>query len=119
MPQGAGPSSDLFNIHTDSQLRGRSGIYKNVDDILTAVPTPGQLEEKMEAVLEVCLKGNMKLSYSKFQYARQATLGGVTIESLKQGGDNERRVHLTQEDEKIKIFLDIQSPTSKTKIRRI
>ena len=53
MPQGAGPSSDLFNIHTDPQLRGHYGIYKNVDDIPTAAPTPGQLEEKMEAVLEV------------------------------------------------------------------
>ena len=40
--------SDLFNIHTDPQLRGCKGIYKNVDDILTAAPTPGQLEQKME-----------------------------------------------------------------------
>ena len=28
MPQGAGPSSDLFNIHTDPQVRGCKGIYK-------------------------------------------------------------------------------------------
>ena len=61
MPQGA----DLFNIHTDPQLRGRDGIYKNIDDILTATPNPGQLEEKMEAVLEVCLKKNMNPSPSK------------------------------------------------------
>ena len=27
MLQGTGPSSDLFNIHTDPQLRGCSGIY--------------------------------------------------------------------------------------------
>lgn len=56
MPQGTRPSFDLFNIHTDPQLRGCSGIYKNIDDILTAAPTPGQLEEKMDAVLNVCLK---------------------------------------------------------------
>ena len=62
MPQGAGPSSDLFNIHTDQQLRGTKGVYKNVDDILTAAPTPGQLEQKMEQVLKVCRKRNMKLS---------------------------------------------------------
>ena len=60
MPQGAGPSSDLFNIHTDPQLRGCKGIYKNVDDILTAAPTPGQLEKKMEDLLKVCRKKNMK-----------------------------------------------------------
>ena len=66
MPQGAGPSSDLFNIHCDSQLRGHEGIYKKVDDILTAAPNPGQLEEKMEDVLRVCKKKNMKLSPSKF-----------------------------------------------------
>ena len=35
-------------------------LYKNVYDILTATPTPRQLEEKMEAILEVCLKKNMK-----------------------------------------------------------
>ena len=70
MPQGAGPSSDLFNIHTVPQLRGQSGIYKDVNGILTAGPTPGQLEEKMEAVLKVCgLKHNMKLSPSKFECA--------------------------------------------------
>ena len=40
MPQGAGPSSDLFIIHTDPQLRGTKCVYKNVDDILTAAPTP-------------------------------------------------------------------------------
>ena len=66
MSQGAGQSSDLFNIHTDPQIRGCKGIYKNVDDILPAAPTPGQLEKKMEEVLKVCRKKNMKLSPSKF-----------------------------------------------------
>ena len=74
MPQGAGPSSDLFNIHTDPQLRGRERIYKNVDDILIAATTPGQLEVKMEDVLKVCRKKNMKLSPSKFQWARRSPL---------------------------------------------
>ena len=40
MPQGAGPSSNLFNIHTDPQLRGCIDIYKNFDDILTINPWP-------------------------------------------------------------------------------
>ena len=53
-------------------------LYKNGYDILTATPTPRQLEEKMEAILEVCLKKNVKLSPLKFQCARQ-----VTIEALK------------------------------------
>ena len=39
MPQGAGPSSDLFNIHTDQQLMTFSQLPL------------GQLEEKMEAIL--------------------------------------------------------------------
>ena len=113
MPQGAGPSSDLFNIHTDPQLRGTKGVYKNVDDILTAAPTPGQLEHKMEQVLKVCRKRNMKLSPSKFQCARQVTFGGVNIEALKQRGDTETRVYLTPEDEKIQKFLDIEEPKTK------
>ena len=101
MPQGAGPSSDLFNIHTDPQLRGTKGVYKNVDDILTAAPTPGQLEQKMEQVLKVCRKRNMMLSPSKFQCSRQVTFGGVNIKALRQRGDTETRVYLTAEDEKI------------------
>ena len=35
MPQGAGPSSILFNIHTDPHLRGRDGIYKYIDNYYT------------------------------------------------------------------------------------
>ena len=46
MPQGAGPSLDLFNIHTDPQVRGCSWVYKNVDDIFTAAATPGEVEKK-------------------------------------------------------------------------
>ena len=98
MPQGAGPSSDLFNIHKDPQLRGTKGVYKNVDDILTAAPTQRQLEQKMDQVLKVCRKKNMKISPSKFQCARQVTFGGVNIEGLKQRGDTETRVYLTLED---------------------
>ena len=112
-PHGAGPSSDLFNIHTDLQLRGCKGVYKNVDDILTAAPTPGQLEQKMEQVLKVSRKRNMKLSPSKFQCARQVTFGGVNIEALKQQGYTETRVYLTPEDEKIQKFLDIEEPRTK------
>ena len=81
MPQGAGPSSDLFNIHTDPQLKGCSWVYRNVDDILTAAPTPGELDEKMETVRKVCVQRNMKLSLSKFQCPHQVTFEGVIIES--------------------------------------
>ena len=92
---------------------------KKNNDILTAAPTPGQLEEKMEAVLEVCLKRNMKLSPSKFHCARQVSFGRVTIESLKQRGNDKRRMYLTPEDKKVKHFLDIQSPKSKNEIQHI
>ena len=54
---------------TKPEPRGRDGICKSVDDILTATPTPGQLEEKIEAELKVCLKKSLKLSPSKFQCA--------------------------------------------------
>ena len=43
----------------------------------------------------------------------------VTAESRKQRGDDERRVYLFPEYEKIKNFLDIQSPKSKTEIQHI
>ena len=40
--------------------------------------------EKMEAILKLCLKRNMKLSPSRFQCAHQVAFGGVTIDSLIQ-----------------------------------
>ena len=49
-----------------------------------------ELEQKMEDVLKVCRKKNMKLSPSKFQCARQVNFGGVTIEALKQKDDTQR-----------------------------
>ena len=55
-------SSDLFNIHIDPELKGRCGVYKNVDNILTAAPSHNQLVETMEAVLKVYLQRNMKLT---------------------------------------------------------
>ena len=79
---------------SSTSTQTHSSIYKNVNDILTAAPTLGHLEETMEAVLKVCLKRNMKLSPFKFQCACQVTFGGVTIESLKQRDDDERRVYL-------------------------
>ena len=81
--------------------------------IMCSAPTPEQLEQKMEQVLKVCRKKNMKLSPSKFQCARQVTFGGVNIEALKQRGDTETRVYLTPEDEKIQKFLDIEEPRTK------
>lgn len=105
-------------IHS-SEVANAYIIYKKVDDILNATPTPGKLEEKMEDALKVYRKRNMKLSPSKFQCARQLTFRGVTIEALKQKGDTERRVYLTPEDEKIQNFLNIQSPKTKTEVQRI
>ena len=73
----------------------------------------------MEAVLKVYLKRKMKLSPSKYQCARQVTFGGVTIEYRNQRGDDERRVYLSPQDEKMNNFLDIQSLKSKTEIQCI
>ena len=84
-------------------------IYKNVDDILTAAPTPGDLEEKMKAVFKVCVQRNMKLSPAKFQCTRQVAFGRVTIESCRQRRDSEMMVYLSPEEEKIKNFPDIKS----------
>ena len=53
-------SSDYFNRCTDDQIRNVPGYYKNIDDVLVCANNIGMLEQRMEKMLEVCLKKNMK-----------------------------------------------------------
>ena len=54
-------SYDYFNLCTDDQIRNVPGYYKNIDDVLLSADNMGMLEERMEKMLEVCLRKNMKL----------------------------------------------------------
>ena len=60
LPQGASVSSDYFNICTDDQIRNVPGYYKNIDDVLVSASNMEMLEQRMEKIIEVCLKKNMK-----------------------------------------------------------
>ena len=73
----------------------------------------GMLEQRMEKMLEVCLKKNMKLHPDKLQIGRRVTFGGVTIEACKAEGDAERRVYMSPSEEKLQAFLDLKTPEFK------
>ena len=56
LPQGASVSSDYFNICTDDNIRGMPGMYKNINDVLLTGSNMGMLEERLERMLEVCVR---------------------------------------------------------------
>ena len=62
LPQGASVSSDYFNICTDDDIRGMPGMYKNIDDVLITGNDMEKLEERLEKMLKVCERKNMKLN---------------------------------------------------------
>ena len=113
LPQGASVSSGYFNICTDDQIHNVPGYYKNIDDVLVSASNMEMLEQRMEKMLEVCLKKNMKLLPDKMQIGRRATFGRVTIEACKSDGDAQRRVYMSPREEKLQTFLDLQTPQSK------
>ena len=34
LPQGTASSPEVFNIATDERIKGKEGVFKNVDDIM-------------------------------------------------------------------------------------
>ena len=119
LPQGASVSSDYFNICTDEEIRGKPGTYKNIDDVLVSGNHIVTLEERLERMLKVCLKKNMKLHPDKLQIGRRVTFGGVTIEASKTVGDDQRRVYMSPSEEKLQTFLDLQTPQTKVEVQRV
>ena len=118
LPQGAAISSDYFNITTDPDLRGAPGVYKNIDDILVSASNLQMLEQRMERMLEVCLKKNMKLHPEKIQLGRRVEFGGVSVEACRAKGDNQKRVYLSPSEDKLAAFLDLKTPESKVEVQR-
>ena len=80
-------SSGYFNICTENEIRNVPGYYKNIDDVLVSANNMGMLEERMEKMLKVSLRKNMKLHPDKLQIGRKLTFGGVTIEAWIAEGD--------------------------------
>ena len=115
-PQGASVSSDYFNICTDDQIHNVPGYYKNIDDVLVSASNMEMLEMRMEKMLEVCLKKNMKLHSDKMQIGRRVTSGRVTIEACKSDGDTHWRVYMSPSEEKLQTFLDLKTPQSKVEV---
>ena len=63
----------------------------------------------------------MKLNPDKLQLGRKVTFGGIDIEACRGVGDTDTRrtVYLSPSEEKLKAFLDVQTPQSKTEVQRI
>ena len=91
-------------------------MYKNIEDIMVTGNSIVALEERMEKILKVCLRKNLKLHPDKLQIGRRVTFDGVTIEACKTEGDNQRRVYMSPSEEKLQTFLDLKTPQSKVEV---
>ena len=77
------------------------------------------LEERLEKMLKVCERKNMKLHPEKLQLGRRVTFGGVTIEASQTVGDDRKRVYLSPSEDKLQTFLDLETPKSKVEVQRV
>ena len=65
-PMGVCSSADLFNLHTDGEIRWEgNNVLKNMDDWLVSGRTLEELEGKLEKLLSFCKKKNLKLNPEK------------------------------------------------------
>ena len=94
-------------------------MYKNIDDVLITGNNIIILEERLERMLKVCVRKNMKLHPDKLQIGRRVTFGGVTIEASKTKGDEQRRVYMSPSEDKLQTFLDLKTPKSKVEVQRV
>ena len=99
-------------------MRGAPGIYKNIDDVLVSASNIVMLEQRMEKMLQVCLKKNMKLHPDKVQLGRRVEFGGVSVEACRTEGDDQKRVYLSPSEKKLKTFLDLKTPETKVEVQR-
>ena len=77
-PMGLCSSSDEFCRRTDEALAGLP-IRKLVDDILITASTLGDLQTKIDMLLQRCHSHNIVLSKPKFQIAEEISFAGYTI----------------------------------------
>ena len=50
LPQGTASSPEVFNIATDECIKGKEGVFKNVDDIMGSGPNLDDLDKRMRSV---------------------------------------------------------------------
>ena len=73
----------------------------------------------MRVLLSVCRSRNMKLAPSKFPLGRLGIYGGSVLEAAMHNEDDKPAVYISPTQEKLDVFLNIQSPTYTKDIQRI
>ena len=76
---GLSSSSDEWCRHSDRVMEGFSWCKKIVNDILIWAPTPGDLEERLRAVVKRCEQLHVTISRSKFQIASTLNFAGCIV----------------------------------------
>ena len=79
LAQGSKPTSDLFNIITDDEIRSIPESKKNMDDILLAQRNYRLLEPVIDKLLMICRKKNLKLNPTKFKIGNEVDFGGTRL----------------------------------------
>ena len=73
----------------------------------------------MRKLLKVCRNRNMNVNPEKLQLDREEVYGGTKIKGARQKGDRKTTVYMSPSEEKLRTFLDIKTPGSKTEVQRI
>ena len=106
-PMGLSASSDEWCKRSDEALYGIPGVHKLVDDILIEATDYDDLLEKLESVLERCLKSNITISLDKLQIGDSVIFAGYKVSA--------KSVHpIKERTEAIKNF---PAPTNKTELK--
>ena len=94
-PMSLSSSSDEWCRHSDRVVEGFPWCKKIVDDILIWAPTPGDLEERLHAVVKRCEQLHVTLSRSKFQIASTLNFAGCIVSDKEVQPDPSRISSLT------------------------
>ena len=72
-------SSDEWCKRSDEALSGIPGVHKLVDDILIEAEDYNKLFERIETVLDRCVKSNITISLKKMEVGESVVFAGYTI----------------------------------------
>ena len=78
-PMGCSASSDEWCKRSDEALSGIPGVHKLVDDILIEAEDYNKLFERIETVLDRCIKSNITISLKKMEVGESVVFAGYTI----------------------------------------
>ena len=106
-PMGCSASSDEWCKRSDAALAGITGVHKLIDDILIEGKDYKELFERIEIVLERCLKSNITISLKKMQVGETVNFAGYQVSEIG----------ILPAKERTQAITEYPKPNSKTPLK--